>query len=100
MAVAGRIPRLSTTARRGVAALGLTAGTPRHRALFATVGALSRAAELPAPGDYLTRFAPGTANVRRVSRDNLWILYRFDAIFVDVVTVTHHPPVPIDTSDE
>ena len=52
--------------------------------------------ELPAPGDYETSFAPARAHVRRVSGRNIWLLYRFDAARVFLLTARDQPPVPVD----
>jgi len=66
--VGGRIPRLSTTLKRALLRRGVTPQSARYRAVFAAVGAL----------------------------DNLWILYRFDATHLDVLTVRDEPPAPTD----
>jgi hypothetical protein len=71
-------------------------GTPPYQAVFATVGALSRAAELPGPVDQEIRLAPTRALVRRVAGHNVWIVYRFDAEHVFIMTVRGEPPVPAD----
>jgi hypothetical protein len=76
--------------------LGLTPGSPAQRSVLATVRAIADADALPGRTDFETTFTPGYANVRRVSGHNLWVLYRFDAAFVDVLTVRSEPPVPID----
>jgi hypothetical protein len=39
---------------------------------------------------------PGRAYVRRVPGQNLWVLFRFDATPVDVLTVRDAPPVPFE----
>lgn len=52
------------------------------------------ASDLPGPGDFETSFAPGKAHVRRVTGQNLWLLYRFDDQFVFVMTARSQPPVP------
>jgi hypothetical protein len=67
------------------------------RAVFATIGALGDAETLPGPVDHQTRFAPGRAHVRRVSGQNVWILYRFDTVHVFVITVRAQPPVPAES---
>ena len=64
--------------------------------MFATVNALGDADVLPGPGDYETRFAPGRAHVRRVPGQNIWLLYRFDADHLFVMTARKEPPVPLD----
>jgi hypothetical protein len=79
-----------------VRALAIARGTGRSLAVGATVAALSNAASLPAPLDAQTSFHPGQAYVRRVPGYNLWILYRFDAEHVDVLTVRDQPPLPSD----
>lgn len=94
--MAGRIPRLSTTLKRALLRLGVTPQSPRYRAVFAAVGALAKADELPGPGDSETTFHPGRVHVRRVAGHNLWILYRFDAAHLDVLTVRDEPPMPSD----
>ena len=70
--------------------------TAPYRAVFAAIGALEDAEALPGPGDYETRFAPGRAHVRRVPGHNVWLLYRFDADHVSVLTARKAPPVPAD----
>lgn len=92
--MAGRIPRLSTTFRRTLTAIGVPPKSAVSRAVFATIGALGDAALLPGPADFETRFAPGRAHVRRVPGHNLWILYRFDKDHVFLITVRAEPPVP------
>lgn len=57
--MAGRIPRLSTTFRRTLTAIGVPPKSALSRAVFATIGALGDAALLPGPADFETRFAPG-----------------------------------------
>lgn len=79
--------------------LGLTPGSPAQRSVLAAVRAIADADALPGPADFETNFAPGRANVRRVSKQNLWVLYRFDAAHVDVLTVRGEPPVPVDPND-
>jgi len=76
--------------------LGLAPGSPGQRSVLATVRAIAEADVLPGPADFATDFAPGRARVRRVSGHNLWVLYRFDAIHVDVLTVRNQPPVPVE----
>jgi hypothetical protein len=51
---------------------------------------------LPGPVDFETVFVPGQAHVRRVHGQNLWVLYRFDDLHVDVLAVRDAPPVPTD----
>jgi hypothetical protein len=94
--VARRVAQLSTTFRRSVINLGLQPGSPGFRAVFATVGALADADELPSPTDDETRFGPGRAFVRRVGGRNVWILYRFDDNHVFAMTTRGQPPTPID----
>jgi hypothetical protein len=94
--LARRIPRLSTTFRRTLAAIGVRPKTAPYRAVFAAIGALEDAETLPGPGDHETRFVPGRAYVRRVSGHNVWILYRFDANHIFVITARAQPPVPLD----
>jgi hypothetical protein len=76
--------------------LGLAPGSPAQRSVLATVRAIAAADALPGPADCATDFAPGRARVRRVSGHNLWLLYRFDAIHIDVLTVRNQPPVPVE----
>ena len=89
-------PRLSVGITRGMRRLGLAPGSSSLRAVLATARAIADSPELPGPGDFETEFRPGRAHVRRVARENLWILYRFDAQYVDVLTVRNDPPVPAD----
>ena len=51
---------------------------------------------LPGPSDLETTFQPGRAYVRRVPRNNLWIWYRVNVSYVEILTVRDQPPVPID----
>ena len=96
MAVAARTIRISATFRQSVAKLGVSLGTPAHRAVSATMRALA-AADLPGPGDFEASFSPGKAHVRRVVGQNVWLLYRFDDQFVFLMTARDPPPVPADT---
>jgi hypothetical protein len=64
--------------------------------VLATIGAITGADGLPGPVDFETEFAPGRAHVRRVAGQNLWVLFRFDATHVDVLTVRSDPPVPAE----
>jgi hypothetical protein len=75
-------------------ATGVRPRSVASRVVFATIGALTDAALLPGPGDFETPFAPGRAHVRRVPGHNVWILYRFDAKHVFVITARPEPPVP------
>jgi hypothetical protein len=81
--VAARIPRLSTTFRRHLAKLGVRPTSVAYRAVFAAVGALAL-------------FPPSRAFVRRMTGHNLWLLYRFDAEHVFVMTARNQPPIPVD----
>jgi len=94
--LAGRIPRLSTTFRRTLAAIGVRPSTAPYRGVFTAIGALGAVEALPGMGDYETRFTPGRAHVRRVPGQNVWLLYRFDADHVFVITARAQPPVPLD----
>ena len=94
--MARRILRLSKTLNRTLSGLGVIRPSPRHGALGAAVVALVDAVDLPGPADFETTFAPGYVHVRRVSGFNLWILYRFDATFLDVMSVRDTPPTPVD----
>jgi hypothetical protein len=62
---------------------------------MAEAGALATSG-LPDPGDYVTRYGTGQAYVRRVLRQNVWIIYRFDAERVYVMRAEGMPPVPVD----
>ncbi|MGH7435774.1 MAG: hypothetical protein ACRENE_08870 [Polyangiaceae bacterium] len=86
---------MSTTFRGSVAKLGVAAGAAPYRAVSATVRALA-ASDLPGARDFETPFAPGKAYARRVTGQNLWLLYRFDDQFVFVMTARDQPPVPAD----
>lgn len=66
-----------------------------HRAVFATIRALSTD-PLPGAGDYETAFLPSTAYVRRVTGQNIWLLYRFDDEHLSVMTARNQPPLPKD----
>jgi hypothetical protein len=95
MAVADRILRVSTTFRRSVERVGIMAGSPAYRAVTAAMRALA-SANVPGPGDYETSFAPARAHVRRVSGQNVWLLYRFDEQHLFILTARGHPPVPAE----
>jgi hypothetical protein len=86
---------VSATFRRSVEKLGVQAGSPTYRAVSATMRALA-SADLPGVGDYETAFAPAHAYVRRVTGQNLWLLYRFDDAHVFIMTARGDPPVPFD----
>lgn len=92
--MAGRILRVSTTYRRSVEKLGVRSGSPGHRALATAMRALA-AGEVPGAGDYEVMFAPGRAYARRVTGQNVWILYRFDDDHVFLLTARGQPPVPV-----
>ena len=51
---------------------------------------------LPGVADSETAFAPTCAYARRVTGQNVWILYRFDEGHVYVMTARGEPPVPVD----
>ena len=91
-----RVPRLSTTFKRSLDRLGVAPRTSAFRAVFATVGALANAQNLPGSGDIETSFVPGCAYVRRVEGQNVWLLYRFDHDHVAILTARDVPPTPID----
>ena len=55
---------------------------------------LLRAEVLPTPADTLTAFGTGRALVRRVPRENLWIVYKVSDGYVDFLTVKDEPPIP------
>jgi hypothetical protein len=55
-----------------------------------------RAETLPAPTDTLTAFGTGRALVRRVSRENLWIVYQVNGDYLELLTVRNEPPIPAD----
>jgi len=46
--------------------------------------------------DQEIRFAPTRALVRRVAGHNVWIVYRFDAEHVFIMTARGEPPVTTD----
>jgi len=94
--VTRRVPRLSTTLRRSLTALGVHPGSAAFRAVMAAIAALAKTDTLPGPADHETGFSPGRAHVRRVQGHNLWLLYRFDADYVFVMTARSQPPVPTD----
>ena len=94
--MARRVVRLSTTFRRSLDAVGAKRPSAAYRAATATIDALENAEILPGAGDYETKFSIGRAHVRRVSRHNVWLLYRFDDDHVYVMTARGEPPVPVD----
>jgi hypothetical protein len=60
------------------------------------VQSLVRAEVLPSPADTPIVFGAGRALVRRVSRENLWIVYKISDQYVDLLTVQADPPIPAD----
>ncbi len=97
VAVAIRTLRVSSTFRQSVARLGVLVGSPAHRAVSATMRALS-ASDLPGGGDFETSFSPGKAYVRGAWPDTtLWVsVYRFSDQYVYAMTARGQPPVPVD----
>ena len=91
-----RVARLTPRFRRSLPSFGIVPGSARWRALMSTIRGLSRADALPGHADFLTEFHPGHAQVRRVAGHNLWVLYRFDTIHLEVLAVRDTPPVPVD----
>ena len=63
--------------------------------MFATIRPMETGT-LPGAADHGTEFSPGRAYVRRVAGQNLWILYRFAADHVFIMTARAEPPVPVD----
>jgi hypothetical protein len=55
-----------------------------------------RADALPGPADTTMAFGAGRAFVRRVSGDNLWIVYQVKDDFIDLLAVKGEPPIPSD----
>ena len=51
---------------------------------------------LPSPADTVTAFGTSRAYVRRVPRENLWIVYQVADDFVDSLAVRDTPPIPAD----
>ena len=95
--MARRIARLTPGFRRAIGILRIVPGSARRLALAATISALARDEILPGAGDFVTEFRPGHAHVRRIGGHNLWILYRFDDVHLDVLAVRDAPPVPSET---
>ena len=78
-------------------ALGITFGSPRSRAIGATIAALAHAELLPGALDYLAPIPPvQAAFVRRVTGENLWLWFRFDDVSVTIVNISSVPPTPAD----
>jgi len=75
--------------------LGVRAGSPAYRAVTAAMRALA-STNVPGPGDYETSFSPARAQVRRVSGQNVWLLYRFDEQHLFILTALGQPPVPAE----
>ena len=94
--MAGRLLSLSTTFGRSLRKLGVVSGSSRQRTVMLEARAIAERGDLPGPSDYETRYGAGSAHVRRVPRENVWILYRFDAERVYVMQVEGTPPVPLD----
>jgi hypothetical protein len=80
--------------------LGITTGSMRSRVLGSALASLASQTELPGVQDFETTFHPGRAFVRRVLGQNLWVLYRFDAVYLDILTVWDQPPIPLDDDNE
>ncbi|MCC6523125.1 MAG: hypothetical protein IT373_10730 [Polyangiaceae bacterium] len=60
------------------------------------LAALMRAEHLPGPLDYEAMMPPvRTAWVRRLTGENLWLWYTFDAARLCAAALTSHPPVPM-----
>jgi len=77
-------------------ALGITNDTAAAKALARAIAAVAGYAALPSPLDTRAVIPPtGEAYVRRVTGQNLWIWYRFDAQLVTFVTLTCTPPPPV-----
>lgn len=91
-----RVTRLSVGFARTKGRLGLSPGSSELRGVLATVAAIGAAEVLPGHSDFETKFGSGRAHVRRVPGRNLWVLYRFDDAFVDVLTLRDDPPIPTD----
>ncbi|HEU5074350.1 MAG TPA: hypothetical protein VFU02_09260 [Polyangiaceae bacterium] len=91
--MARRIPQLSTTLRRTLAAIGARPNTAPHRAVFAAVGALGDAEALPGLDDTRHASLRGGHMCAGVPGQNVWLLYRFDADHVFVITARAQPPV-------
>ena len=68
-------------------------GSPRDRAVGATIRALARDEALPDASDTPATFGPGHAFARRVVRENLWLWFRFDETHVHLLAVRSEPPV-------
>jgi len=68
-------------------------GSPRDRAVGATIRSLARSEELPGASDTQAAFGPGRAFARRVARENLWLWFRFDETHVHLLAVRSEPPV-------
>ena len=71
-------------------------GSQRSRAVFAAIGALAAADELPDQIDFETGFAPGRAYVRKVPGYGVWILYRFDEAHVSILQARDQEPARFD----
>jgi hypothetical protein len=97
--MAGRIARLTPGFRRALRALAIVPGSPRRLALASTISVLAAADALPSATDFVT-VHPGRAHVRRVAGQNLRVLYRFDAVDLDVLAVRDAPPVPSDEGSD
>jgi len=95
-----RVPRLTPGFQRARRALGIVTGSSKARAVAATTSALAAADELPGREDFVARFGPGRAFIRRVPKQNLWIWYRVDDVFLTFITITNAPPVPEDDLEE
>lgn len=77
-------------------ALGIPSGSALSRAIAHEIGALAGADALPGPLDFETTIPPThSAWVRRLTGENIWLLYAWDDEHVSLLTVTTTPPVPI-----
>jgi hypothetical protein len=103
----GRVPRITVAYVDSLNGLGVMPGSPRARAIAATVRQIVEAPELPLPGDLegplprktavrveqSERRRLLTAFARRVTGQRVWVWYRPRAAgLVDLVAVTSAPP--------
>ena len=92
-----RVVKLTPRFAARLSAANVVRGSGVSQAIGATLAALAEAEHLPGLLDTIAAIPPtGRAFVRRVAGRNLWLWYHLTEAEVVPVTVTKHPPVPVD----
>lgn len=92
-----RVVKLTPRFTARLQAANVVRGSDVSQAVGATLAALAEAEHLPGILDTLAALPPtGQAFVRRIAGRNLWLWYRLTDAEVVPVTVTKHPPVPLE----